>query len=145
MDYNKISQVLYESGYIDDRRIMCHSHNTVTEISNRILFLKVTTTKQLSLPNFMILSINKDKLIISKATSNGDFYFYHDEIDLNKMKYITTDRSLNTVHYFQIHQGYGNVSSFFINSIQHQYESQKLVDAIIRYNKGETEDDTNLN
>lgn len=65
MNYKKISQTLLDLGYIDDRRLLCHSNANVAETRNYGVFMKVTSTYQGNLPRFMILSIKDDKLYIS--------------------------------------------------------------------------------
>jgi len=57
MNYKKISQTLLDLGYIDDRRLLCHSNANVAETRNYGVFMKVTSTYQGNLPRFMILSI----------------------------------------------------------------------------------------
>ena len=136
MNYKKISQELYDRGYIDGRFIMCHSNATVATGKDYILFTKVTTYSQKNLPSFMILSIKEDKLHISYSKMFGGFKDYYGYISIDNLKYVDT-RIINgatEMHSFICETENGNFN-FQINVTQKKEDGRKLVQAIIDYNK----------
>ena len=76
MNYKKISQTLLDLGYIDDRRLLCHSNANVAETRNYGVFMKVTSTYQGNLPRFMILSIKKKNRMMISGTVRMYAEFY---------------------------------------------------------------------
>lgn len=136
MNYKKIGKELKSLGYIDDRMLMCHSNSTVASSKNYGLFMKIETISQ-KLPYFMILSINGDKLNISKAKTFGGYKEYFANIDLKSLKFHskTTINYVTASYKFLVTDEDNNViGEFYINATEKKDEAAKLVDYIIKYN-----------
>lgn len=136
MNYKKIGQELYERGYVDGRYLMCHSNATVATGKDYGLFATFTTYSQKNLPSFMILSIKDDKLHISHSKMFGGFKAYYGYIELGALKYLNTERinAATDMHQFICETDNGKFN-FQINVTQKKDEGQKLVNAIIDYQK----------
>ena len=134
MNYKKISQTLLDLGYIDDRRLLCHSNANVAETRNYGVFMKVTSTYQGNLPRFMILSIKDDKLYISFAKAFGGFKAYYVFIELSKIHFIN-HKIINqlTDQYYLMVDADGGQYPFYINVTKNRKDGKALVDAIIEY------------
>lgn len=137
MNYTKIKEQLYNSGYCDERKLVCHSYASYTKSDNYLAMMKFSSIKSdIILPQFHILSIKDDKLYISNAKMFGGFKKYYASIKLNRLHYKFSHLidGIVMVHCFDLTDEQIPNAHFFVISIRNKNEAQNLVDAIKEYN-----------
>lgn len=123
MNYTKIKEQLYNSGYCDERKLVCHSYASYTKSDNYLAMMKFS-------------SIKDDKLYISYAKMFGGFKKYYASIKLDRLHYKFSHLidGIVMVHCFDLTDEQIPNAHFFVISIRNKNEAQNLVDAIKEYN-----------
>ncbi len=138
MNYKKIKEEVYNAGYCDERKIICHSYRSYAKTDSYLIMMGFKEIRNSMLvPQFHILSIKDDKLYISYAKMFGGFKKYYASIKLERLKYKfsrSVDKTV-TVHCFELDDELQAESQFYIIAIKHKEDAQLLVDAIKEYNK----------
>lgn len=139
MNYIKIKEQVYNAGYCDERKIICHSYRSYAKTDNYLIMMGIKEIRNsMRLPQFHILSLKDDKLYISYATMFGGFKKYYASIKLDRLQYKFSrlvDKTV-MVHCFELDDDERkNKSEFYIIAIKNKDDAQLLVDAIKEYNK----------
>ncbi len=138
MNYPKIILQLKKENLVDERGLICHSYRSYTSGSNRVIYMKFTTVyNDKRMPSFMLLSIKDDKLNISYAGGFGGFKKYYASFKLSNLDFETKfTADLQTIYKFNVlDDNRMKLGDFFIIVLRHKSDAEKLVEAIINYNK----------
>ena len=136
MNYSKIKEQVYNAGYCDDRKIICHSYRSYMKTDDYMVVMKFRNIKtEMPVPQFHILSIKDDKLCISYAKAFGGFKKYYASIELKKLHYKFSHLidGMVMVHCFGLIDDNVEEKNFFIIAIKNKDDAQLLVDAIKKY------------
>lgn len=137
MNYQKIKEQVYNAGYCDERKLICHSNRSCTKSSNYLVTMKFTTYQtDFRVPAFFILSIKDDKLFISYAKAFGGFKKNYATMPLSKLHYVSCElvNKSTMVYHFTINGESTNKNNFYIIATKNKADAQLLVDAIKEYN-----------
>lgn len=141
MNFDKIRKELRDHGYIDERNVVCHSYANHSDSISFGPILKVTHHLQEGLPKYMLISLCKDQIIISKAKLFGGFKEYFCTIDLKNLEFVAKKESMITSFEFKVFTEDGNQRSFVINTSASEdtYYAEKLVKLIQEWKKEHSE------
>ena len=134
MNYPKIIKQLQKESLVDERGLICHSYRTYSSSSK--MNKKICNDKMM--PSFMVLSINEDKLNISYAGGFGGFKKYYASFKLANLVFQqkeNVDKLVDCYQFSVLDDVKTYLGEFYIIILKHKKEAEKLIDAIINYNK----------
>ncbi len=135
MNYKKISNDLYQNGYVDERMIVCHAYRSYTNTKDYYVVTKYNNFQSsFYLPSFMILSIKGDILYISYAKAFGGFKKYYASFKIKNMQFveeITVDKVVKIYLFKIVDEHTDKVETFYVIGVKNKDRVENLVNNLI--------------